>query len=199
MFEGHVREAQWVLRSHAPYLLFVTLYITAGILALASVGKPLPYSIQEAYGGPVRLALSYLGITFVFAILRHVFIARRRPDCLESWRRLLGHWMGTRRLVGTLVVLITLPLLLNAMYGLRLSLTLFQPFYLDPAAFMRLDAWLHGGHQPWELLQLVVGYPSVTRLIDSYVGIGATIGLWWISGCIVRAWNRQLPEIAVGT
>ncbi len=53
-----------VLRNHTPYLVVVTLYLVAGLLARASVGKPLPYSIQEAYGGPVTLALSYLGITF---------------------------------------------------------------------------------------------------------------------------------------
>jgi len=177
MFRGHVSEVRKALRSHIPYLAVVTLYVVAGVVLLRSVGQPLPRSVQETYGWPVTLAVSYLFVTFIFAIIKHVFIARRRPGQLETWQHLLGHWMGTRRVVGTLVVLISIPLLLNAMYGLRLSLTLLQPFYLDPA-FMRLDAWLHGGHQPWELLQPLVGYPGVTRVIDLVYVYGWFVALW---------------------
>jgi len=177
MFEGHVLMIRKTLRSHTPYLVIVTLYVIAGILLLRSVGQPLPRSIQETYGWPVTLAVSYLLVTFILAIVRYVFIARQRPSRIETWRILLSRWMGTRRLVGTLVVLISLPMLLNVMYGLRLSLTLLQPFYLDPA-FLRLDGWLHGGYQPWELLQPLVGYPAVTRVIDFVYVYGWFAALW---------------------
>jgi len=35
--------------------------------------------------------------------------------------------------------------------------------------------------------------------IDSYVGIGATMALWWVSGRIVRRWSRRSSEVVVGT
>lgn len=170
-----IRRTLW---AHFPYLLVVALYVIVGVLVLKSAGRSLPHSVKEAYAWPVVLTLAYLMVTFVLAVIKHIFIARRRPSRKESWRVLLGHWMGSRRVVGTLVVLVTLPLMLNVMYGLRLSLTHFQPFHMD-VAFMRIDAWLHGGHQPWEILQPFVGSPTVTRWIDFVYVYGWFTG-WWL-------------------
>ena len=166
-----------VLYGNAPFLVLVAAYVTVGIVILGRVGQAPSLSFTETYIVPGLLVGLYLFATFLGAIVVHVFGARRRPSSRETWRRVYERWLGHERVIGTLVIFVALPALLDVMYGFRLALTFFQPFYLDPA-LARLDAVLHGGSQPWELLQPVVGHPAVTRFIDVAYVYGWFAALW---------------------
>ena len=173
--------ADKVIRSsiylHNPFLVVVALYAASGYLILRLNGLPIPYTLADTYRWPIALTVVYLLTTFLIAVVRDVLVAGRRPGLRETWEQLLGRWLGTRRLVGTLLVLVALPALLAVMYGFRLSLTAFEAFRLDEF-FMRADLLLHAGNHPWELLQPLVGYPAVTQLIDGFYVYGWFAALW---------------------
>jgi len=65
-----------------------------------------------------------------------------------------------RCLIGYLSLVMSIPLFVK----LKTLIPIFHPFDLDPA-FESLDLMLHFGHQPWELLQTLVGHPWVTMVI----------------------------------
>ncbi|MDH3297056.1 MAG: phosphatase PAP2 family protein [Gemmatimonadota bacterium] len=161
----------------APFVGLVAVYVAVGVLILGRIDRPPSLSLATTYGWPALLAGIYLLVTFVGAIGIHVFAGRRRPSDPETWRFVYGRWLGSDRLVGMLVVLATFPALLDVMYGFRLALTAFQPFYLDPV-LARTDAFLHGGSAPWELLQPLVGHPGITRFIDTVYVYGWFAVLW---------------------
>ena len=165
------------LYRHTPFLVVVAVYVTGGYLILRFNELPIPYTISDTYRWPLTLTISYLLTTFLIAVVRDVLLARRRPGSRASWDYVFSRWLGTRRLVDTLLVLSVLPALLAVMYGFRLSLTAFEPFRLDDF-FMRADLFLHAGAHPWELLQPVVGHPAVTRLIDGFYVYGWFAALW---------------------
>ncbi len=165
------------LYENTPFAVLVAVYVVVGVVVLAGVGRAPSLSLTETYVVPGLLVGLYLFATLLGAIAVHVFGERRAPSSGETWRRVYERWLGHGRLVRTLVVFVALPALLDVMYGFRLALTIFEPFYLDPA-LARLDAVLHGGNQPWELLQPVVGHPAVTRFIDLVYVYGWFAALW---------------------
>lgn len=174
MADVRLRRCLW---EHAPFLVVVTLYVSIGYVVLRLNGLPVPYTIVETYQWPVVLTASYLFATFLLVVARDVFLGRRRPGDRETWRHVFRSWLGRRRLVQTLVVLLVLPPLLAIMYGFRLSLTAFEPFRFDEF-FMRADLLLHAGRHPWELLQPIVGHPAITRFIDAVYVYGWFAALW---------------------
>lgn len=161
-----------------PFVMLVAAYVTAGVLILGGIDRPPSLSLTETYGWPAMLASMYLLATFIGAVAVHVFGAHRRPSDPDTWRFVYARWLGSGRLVGTLVILATFPALLDVMYGFRLALTTFEPFFLDPA-LMRIDALLHGGNHPWELLQPLVGHPAVTWFLDAVYVYGWFAVLWF--------------------
>jgi hypothetical protein len=166
-----------VLYENTPFVVLVAVYVTVGVVILAGVGRAPSLSLIDTYVVPGLLVGLYLFATLLGAITIHVFRERRRPFSGETWRGLYERWLGHGRLVRTLVIFVALPALLDVMYGFRLALTVFEPFYFDPA-LARLDAVLHGGNHPWELLQPVVGHPAVTRFIDVVYVYGWFAALW---------------------
>jgi hypothetical protein len=63
-------------------------------------------------------------------------------------------------------VLVPATALVTATFAaIKPQIAVIQPFVFDPA-FIWLDAVLHGGRQPWELLQPILGHPLVTAAID---------------------------------
>lgn len=67
-------------------------------------------------------------------------------------------------------------------------------------ASIRTHRWLVRILAPFGIVMLVGSiYLGWHYAVACHVGFGATIGLWWISGRIVRAWDRQSPGIAIGT
>lgn len=85
---------------------------------------------------------------------------------------------------------LTVIFLLNLSYTyFKSSIPALNPFSWD-ASFAALDAALHGGYQPWELLQPVLGHPLVTFLVNF------VYNLWYF--VMIAAWlwlgMSRLPQ-----
>jgi hypothetical protein len=184
---GTVRLA---LHDNAPYVGLVAIYVFSGVVVLRGIGWDVPYAFTDIYRTPVVLTIVYLLLTGLVAIASDVFVPRRRPFDRETWRLLYHRWFGSRRLVGTLIVLATLPGLLDVMLGYRMALTDFRPFTYDEL-FMQLDRILHLGRHPWEWLHPLLGYPAVTFVVDRAYVYG-WFSLLWI-GVIWQAVHGREP------
>lgn len=178
------------LRDNAPYVAAVAAYVIPGAVVLGLLGHPIPYSVAEIYRQPVVLTGLYLAALLLWAIVADVILARRDPWTTSTWRKLFHRRLGWRRVAGTLIVLATLPALLDVMLGFRQALTFIKPFAYD-VLFMRADAALHGGVQPWRLLQPVLGHPVVTVILDRTYVYAWFLFMW--AGTIWQAVHGREP------
>lgn len=183
-------EARRGLYDSAPYVWLVGLYVVSSAFILRAIGRDIPYTFAEVYPRPAVMTLMYLAATLLIGIGVDVFASRRRPGKLDTWRQLFRRWFGTRRMVGALLILLTLPALLDVMVGYRQALTDVKPFTYDQM-FMEWDRWLHFGRHPWEWLQPVLGQPAVTAFIDQGYVYGWVL-LMWI-GTIWQAVHGREP------
>lgn len=177
--QNSLAEARRALYENAPHAALIVAYVGMSAFILRSIGHAIPYAIADIYRMPVLLTVLYLSGTFLLGVGVDILWARRSPRKRATWRTLYQRWFGTRRLVGTLIVLATLPAMLNVMVGYRQALTVIKPFTYDPA-FMELDRWLHVGRHPWELLHYILGHPTVTVVIDRGYVYG-WFGLLWVT------------------
>jgi len=65
---------------------------------------------------------------------------------------------------------------------IKTTIPYFAPFAWD-ATFEQWDRWLHGGVAPWQLLQPILGYPVVTRVLDWLYD------LWFYILSLIWAWQ----------
>jgi hypothetical protein len=84
-------------------------------------------------------------------------------------------------------VLLALPLFARAFIGWKAAIPTFNPFSWDPQ-FAAWDAALHGGAQPWEILQPLLGRPWITRLLD------AVYLMWHLVLAGVVVWQAWSPD-----
>ncbi|TAJ69242.1 MAG: hypothetical protein EPO51_23575 [Phenylobacterium sp.] len=87
----------------------------------------------------------------------------------------------TPRLIAGLVLFTAVSLFYGAFTTIKTLLPSLAPFGLDPWA-AHLDAALHGGHDPWRLLQPVLGHHAVTRAIQFLY-----LPVWTTSLCALTA------------
>jgi len=70
-------------------------------------------------------------------------------------------------LCNLLLIGLIVPAFLSAFTSYKIILPSIHPFTLD-ASLARLDAFIHGGKQPWQLLQPVFGHPIVTYILSIF-------------------------------
>ena len=154
------------LRRQPLLLMAVALYALVAYAAARLAGVSEHFSIS-LYSG---VQLQLLGI-FVFgatclvyplAVIAVVRPARPLRHIAQGWRE---HFFTRERVVVALPALIALPLLLSVYTSMKTLIPVFDPYTWDLplAAF---DRWLHGGSDPWRLLQPLLGEPLVTHAIN---------------------------------
>ena len=171
---GHL---QRTLLEHAPFVVVVLAYGAVGLPILGSLDRDVVIPLAAAYRIPVLVTVVYLLVSLLGLTLWLVFVQGRAPLSARLFSDLKAYWLPPGRFVATLLVLVLLPAFLGLMLGFRTAITSFQPFGWD-VAFMELDRWMHFGRHPWELLQPLVGRPTITRFIDGFYIYGWFVLLW---------------------
>ncbi|HEX9770080.1 MAG TPA: phosphatase PAP2 family protein [Kiloniellales bacterium] len=158
-------EAGRAIHAHRGLIGYTLIYLFVG-LALA-----------EAAALPERLSLSLysvsslevlLGCVGAFALLYPVYVMLWvRPERLTRTivMDFRTRYLTAERLLGALIVLALLPLFVSVFTGIKALIPVLHPFAWDEA-FAAWDRWLHGGVDPWRLLQPVLGYPWVTSAVN---------------------------------
>jgi hypothetical protein len=181
-----------VLREHALFLFVIATYLGAG-LALG-VTHVIPRSIGD-FSQSLLLQLSLLvgtGVLLASFLRARLQVRASDGSRLNGWSGWSEAWKIQRRdafsswrLGGFLLVLVALPVFARAFIGWKAAIPSINPFSWDPQ-FAAWDAAFHGGAQPWEILQPLLGRPWATRLLDA-------VYLMWhlvLVGVVVwQAWN----------
>jgi hypothetical protein len=150
-----VREA---LREHAALTGMVSAYFLAAAAIANMYG--LPYRFAPNLGG-YAVAL-FIPLVFAFcwhAISVMVFV---RPDRLTLYLlSSLKPYLAPRRLLFAAPALLLIPVFASTFTFFKSAIPALNPYTWD-AALTQWDAWMHGGHHPWVMLQPILGYPIVT-------------------------------------
>jgi PAP2 superfamily len=203
-------EGPWraVWREQRPLLVLVAGYTAAVALAEWVVGLPVPL-------GNVGFANFYFlfAVAAVCYLLGAVLRARalvRSPDGRwdPSWRAWPLAWAECRRRyfnpyrLGTAVVASAAILLLLRTYSSwKPLIPLVRPYGELDVGLMRLDRALHLGHDPWRLIQPLLGRPAVTLAVDLlyalWLPLNFAVVLWQASSTRAAVRDRFLLSYAL--
>jgi PAP2 superfamily len=146
-------------------LLYATLILSSGRVPLADFWHMFSLYLLSSYG-----VLFLLCCAGTIALLgREIHGSHKESRPIAPARRLLSHWLATRRTEGRLLIFFTPPFILATVvtaYNCFKDLILgSQPFRFDPA-FQAADKLLFLGHDPWRVTHALLSQPWMTRAMD---------------------------------
>jgi membrane-associated phospholipid phosphatase len=168
------RLASWALllgQSFAAHWLVLALPVLALIaneLILATIDEPRRAGILALLKGMVTVTLPV--VVIVILLLRFVqmlFYEKPASPLFVLIGEVKSLLCTPVRLIHALPVIVAVLLCSKAMLDIKMNIPALHPFSWDEA-LMRLDRQLHGGVDPWLLLQPVLGYPPITFVINVF-------------------------------
>lgn len=157
------------LRMHVILISLVGIYFLSAFATSKLYG--LPYAFGFNFGSYMTLLVVPLLLAFSWHAIRIMIFVR--PRRLTSYLlSSLKPYVTSERFLFAAPVLILIPLFATAFTFLKFAIPVFNPYSWD-AFFTRWDYLLHGGNNPWVLLQPMMGHPIVTG------GINFLYSLWF--------------------
>ena len=161
--------AAWLLGGLRGYRWFVgliALYCGAALLIGHLAGAASVVSLSLYSESFVTVILAAI-VVFFLGHAVYVMVVRRPEALTHAIVSDLRHtYLTPQRLASGLTVLILLPLFISAFTSFKSMIPLINPFHWDPA-FAAWDRLLHGGVEPWRLLQPLFGYPLATSAVNA--------------------------------
>jgi len=115
-------------------------------------------------------------------------------SCLPPYfRELRRDYLSRDALLRFGIVYLLIPPFMCSYSSMKQAIPLLKPFNSDQF-LSRLDHFIHFNHNPWDLLQIWLGHPSLTRFIDfSYMTWGAIFlySMLWMAYSRRRALRLQ--------
>ena len=153
------------LRQQWLFVVIALAYV-AGVCSVAhGIGRPRAVAISLY--SPVMLVLLVVSL-LAFALGHMLYLGVVvRPE--RPLRRIAEDW-GSRfqvpqRISAALPILLVLPLFMSAFTSMKIMIPQLNPFSWDPT-FAAWDRWVHGGVDPWRLLQPFLGHPAATVILN---------------------------------
>ncbi len=171
------------LRDHGLFIALIGGYTLAGWVTTSLLGAadrfgPLLYSRTLAVIIGVFLVAFFGGYPiYVMAVVR--------PKRLTAYiaANMRHRFLTRRRLLAALPVLVLMPLFLGAFTSLKSLIPVMNPYGWD-VTFAAWDRILHGGLDPWQLLQPLLGHPLISASINlsynSWLAVLYIVLLWQI-------------------
>ncbi|MGH6891804.1 MAG: phosphatase PAP2 family protein [Dongiaceae bacterium] len=159
-------------RENGPLILCTLVYIaTVNLIAMAA-GVPHHSFDHLADNYLVFFDICFASLAVASIVwLLHLTLVRGIPIRSPEARRLLmTELLSRERLLQALPILLLWPLFAKAFSLMKSLVPLIQPFHMD-RSLAELDRALHLGHDPWTLLQPLLGHPMATSLIDSFYAL----------------------------
>jgi PAP2 superfamily len=158
-------EAGRAFHAHRWLIGYTLAYLLAGLAAAETAALPERLSLSLYSLSSLKVLLGCVG---AFVLLYPVYVMLRvRPERLietimTDYRI---RYLTAERLLGALIVIALLPLFVSVFTGIKALIPVLHPFAWDES-FAAWDRWLHGGVDPWRLLQPVLGHPWVTSAVN---------------------------------
>lgn len=177
----YVRLIAWRHR----YFAAIILAYGAAALAAASVFD----------SGAMVSSLGRFTFSSIAAIVAVYGLAWARPGWLARFTPPDGRENGlpSERVLQGLFTIVPMPLFFGSFSVFKKMIPAINPFRWD-GAFAAWDAALHGGMDPWRLLQPVLGYPGVTMAIDQAYALWFVVvfgALFWQAFSVTNAQRRM--------
>jgi len=151
-----------LLREHSLLLVIVGLELAAALALCSAYPEKYRQNLQlEGYLGALALGLVFALCGYTI----HVMIIKRPQQLVRYLKEHVCAYMTRERVLFALPVLAMMPLFASSFTVLKAAVPMVQPYAWD-ARLAAADAWLHGGVQPWELLQYVFGNPLMTAVLN---------------------------------
>ncbi|MBN1972063.1 MAG: phosphatase PAP2 family protein [Sedimentisphaerales bacterium] len=158
------------LRTHALLTCIIFIYLAACVI------------IARIYGvtDEISLFLYFKNVCilgfwcFLFFFIGHFFYVKFfvKPDNFKEFliNDLQTNYLNAERLCNLLLIGLLLPVFMSAFTSYKIILPAIHPFSWD-YSFAKLDAFIHGGKQPWQLLQPVLGHPLFTSILSLFYNL----------------------------
>jgi hypothetical protein len=156
------------VRRHRAFIVVVLGYWAACYAAAWAVGGSEAVDIRP-YTTVFSSFVLALTVLAVLGTVFYVMIVERPAGSLYPaiGHALFGRVLSADRLANLFVPLVVGPMFFTTFGSFKRLIPLINAYSWDHS-FMLWDAWLHGGTQPWVLLQPLLGTPLVTSLINFF-------------------------------
>jgi PAP2 superfamily len=169
-------------RAHTPFIALVLIYAAATYVTAAIYGVADKVRLSLYSSTLVAAALYLSMLFFVVYASRVILFTRPQHPMRYIMDDLMTRYLKWERIVIALPVIIFLPIFMSAFTSFKSMVPIIHPFCWD-ATLAKWDAAVHGGVQPWRLLQPVLGHPLVTSAIS------VLYALWFLTMFGVLYWQ----------
>ena len=177
-----VEQTAEVIRRHAIMIFVVAVYCFAAVAGMHLLGVSGQLGLS-LYSGSIYTLLAVFTTCFVIGHVIYVMLLRRPEELartiLDDWRY---KYFSPERVVSGLLIVVLMAPFVSAYTSIKVMIPLIQSYSWDPT-FAAWDRMLHGGVEPWRLLQPLLGTPWVTS------GINFLYHLWFFVLFLVVFWQ----------
>lgn len=169
-----------VIRAQAWIIAVMLGYIGCGIIVGQTLGEPIKVSLYNAV--ILQLFFSF-GLAAVCIYLIRI-IVRHKPKRLLAfiYADLRSNHLTPARILTPIPVLILTAPFISVVSSIKRLIPLMQPYAWD-RAFADLDQALHGGVQPWAIVQSLFGHPYLTSLVSEVYSYP-----WFFAVALMQFW-----------
>jgi len=162
--------------------LLIIFYAAAGALLAASVGQTINFKLF-LYSGLIWRTSLCVATTFMTARILYVMIVRR-PARLTAFlvQDFKNFLMTENRLARALPLFLCFIVFVSVFTSLKTLIPVVHPFSWD-TRLAELDRLVHGGVDPWQHLQPLLGYPFVTAAVNM------VYNLWFFTMFSILYWQ----------
>ena len=155
------------MKENSPSFLLIALYLIGADSLSAWVGTPHRSfdRMSYSYEGYIAICGAMLAVAFILYILHLSLVRKISIQTRQAWRLVRTEFFARERILLALPILAIWPVLARAFSLVKALIPAIHPYSLDPTLH-QLDRMIHFGHDPWTLLQPILGYPVVTWTID---------------------------------
>lgn len=166
------------ISAHGLFFAVIALYY-AGFLTLLRVRpdvQPSNFLIMALGFAAFSVPVMFIGLLFTrfYHIARYVKPERPIPALIADMKHYLS---DRRRMAHGLPMVVIMVLFMYVFVQLKANIPVLNPYSWDPA-MAALEAKIHFGLQPWQILQPIFGYAPVTFLIN--VNYNAWFAVMWV-------------------
>ncbi len=166
-------------------------WVITGITVFYALAVGLTLALGTDHG--TLMLFSYMRLTaqssalffcvFVGLLFGYI-IAIKRPERLVPALAagLRDTVFSGKRLLQAIPVLLIFPIFFAIFSSFKYQIPELMPFIFDPF-FVAADGFIHGGRQPWEILQPVIGFAVMTFII------GCVYKFWFLTKFCVLYWQ----------
>lgn len=153
-----LRRQRWLMALIFAYFgvaILVDLKVVGGIGAAVTLYSGLYFEVV-----PIMLLALLIGYPI------YVLIAFRPKHAFaEIGRRIKTDLLTVDRIANALPLLVIMPAFFNSFTLIKSAMPTLAPYKWD-VALEAADRWVHGGVAPWQLLQPLLGYPTITHIVN---------------------------------